>query len=196
MKGRAFAATVAALAMLGFASSAMAASAQGGKVVVGPAGYALGSKTLVIAGRVPVPTLGPGDHVVICHALGQANKNTYVQIAPSAAGVLFGHAGAGHQNGEDIIPPFIYQPNGKKQADNSLVQGQNWDTAGIAIYQNGCAALPPTHTDVCPNIAGVQTSVPVGMVKDAHGNCVTPAPAHTDVGNCVTPAGKVKAKIK
>jgi uncharacterized repeat protein (TIGR01451 family) len=58
-------------------------------------------------------------------------------------------------------------------------------------------ALAPPPTDVCPNIAGVQTSVPPGMVKDASGNCVTPPPP-TDVcpnipGNQATiPPGMVK----
>jgi hypothetical protein len=30
------------------------------------------------------------------------------------------------------------------------------------------------QTDVCPNIEGMQTSVPSGMVKDAQGNCAAP----------------------
>lgn len=29
-------------------------------------------------------------------------------------------------------------------------------------------------SDVCPNIPGIQATVPVGMVKDSNGNCVTP----------------------
>jgi len=65
--------------------------------------------------------------------------------------------------------------------------------------------VPPT--DVCPNIEGIQASVPGGMVKDEQGNCVTPTPPPTDAcpniegtqasvpggmvkdeqGNCVTP---------
>ncbi|MBA3656322.1 MAG: hypothetical protein H0W69_03105 [Gemmatimonadaceae bacterium] len=35
---------------------------------------------------------------------------------------------------------------------------------------------PPPPTDVCPNIAGTQTEVPSGMIKDNAGNCVTPPP--------------------
>jgi hypothetical protein len=64
-----------------------------------------------------------------------------------------------------------------------------------------CGLAPPTHTtDVCPNIAGVQGTVPAGMVKDAHGNCVA-APTHgheTDVCPNIAgvqgtvPAGMVK----
>jgi hypothetical protein len=33
---------------------------------------------------------------------------------------------------------------------------------------------PPPSVDQCPNIPGVQETVPPGMIKDAHGNCVTP----------------------
>lgn len=72
--------------------------------------------------------------------------------------------------------------------------------------------------DVCPNIAGTQTSVPPGMIKDASGNCVnivapsppapppppppapapTPSPAPTDVcpniagAQSTIPAGMIK----
>lgn len=42
-----------------------------------------------------------------------------------------------------------------------------------------CVTCPPPQTDVCPNIAGVQTEVPTGMVKDNAGNCVTPPPQRT-----------------
>jgi uncharacterized repeat protein (TIGR01451 family) len=35
---------------------------------------------------------------------------------------------------------------------------------------------PPAPDDVCPNIDGVQESVPQGMVKDEQGNCVPPPP--------------------
>ena len=35
---------------------------------------------------------------------------------------------------------------------------------------------PPPPVDVCPNIDGVQTTIPPGMVKDASGNCVPEPP--------------------
>ncbi len=60
---------------------------------------------------------------------------------------------------------------------------------------SGCT---PPPTDVCPNLDGLQTSVPAGLVKDANGNCVTPPPPPTDEcpnieGNQATvPAGMVK----
>jgi len=87
-------------------------------------------------------TVGPGDHIPICHALGEDNKDTYIAIAPSA-GVVFGHAGFGHQLGEDIIPPFTYQDN-QGDLNVSLVSGQNWSiAANQAILANDCAALSP-----------------------------------------------------
>jgi hypothetical protein len=104
---------------------------------VGPVGYHT-NEQLVIAGSQPTPTVGPGDHVVICHALGEENKDTYDQIAPSA-GDVFGHAGQSHQDGQDIIPPFIYEDN-QEHTNSSLQNGQNWDATGIAIYNNGCVA--------------------------------------------------------
>jgi hypothetical protein len=53
-------------------------------------------------------------------------------------------------------------------------------------------------TDECPNVEGVQSSVPAGMVKDASGNCVQPQQQPTDVCPNVegvqssVPAGMVK----
>jgi hypothetical protein len=40
----------------------------------------------------------------------------------------------------------------------------------------GCVPPPPVPTDVCPNIAGDQPTVPAGMVIDPDGNCVTAPP--------------------
>ena len=50
-------------------------------------------------------------------------------------------------------------------------------------------AAPPVHVDVCPNIAGDQATVPAGMVKDAHGNCVTPAVSVVIIDLCLNVAG-------
>ena len=118
-------------------------SGTSGHYVLGPSGYSMGNDTLIVAGS-QVPTLSDGDHVVICHALGEDNKDTYIQIAPST-GVVFGHAGTGHQLGQDIIPPFRYASNSGHNEDDSLQGGQNWDAAHIAIYNNGCN-VPGTTT--------------------------------------------------
>lgn len=59
---------------------------------------------------------------------------------------------------------------------------------------------PPSPVDVCQNIDGAQATVPVGMVKDAAGNCVpaptTPPPSGTTAGPRVTtftPSGPITA---
>ena len=39
--------------------------------------------------------------------------------------------------------------------------------------------------DVCPNIEGVQTSLPSGMVKDTAGNCITPGLGGGDTNGTV-----------
>lgn len=111
--------------------------------VLGVAGFALATS---IAGAgppaafTPGSIVGPGDHVPICHALGNGG---YEAIAPSA-GVVFGHAGNSHQDGRDVIPPFVYEPN-KGDADRTLVAGQNW-ASGQALWANDCVAGVVTTT--------------------------------------------------
>jgi hypothetical protein len=146
------------------------------KVTLGPSGYEPhGKSTLILAGTANV-VLGSEDHVVICHAIGGPKGSDFNQIAPSASGVLTGHGA--HEGDRDIIPPYVYESK-KGDRDSSLAAGNNWSAATAAIYTNGCRApastTPPppgTPQDVCPNIEGVQTSVPTGLTKDAAGNCV------------------------
>ncbi len=69
----------------------------------------------------------------ICHATGSGHYNS---LTPATIGVLMGHVGAGHQNGEDIIPPITV----------FLPLGQNWDATGQAIWDNGCVVPPQTGT--------------------------------------------------
>ncbi len=137
------------------------------------------------------------DHKhTICHATG-SSSNPYVVITPSVSGVFHGHMD--HQGDEDIVPPFMYK---------GTWYSQNWDAEGQATFNNGCAAPAAapqtqtetrTQTDVCPNLAGMQTEVPAGMVKDESGNCVhKPKQAQVDVCpnlagmQSEVPAGMVK----
>lgn len=144
---------------------------------LGPAGYDTpGKSTLVLAGSAGVE-LGSGDHVVICHAIGGAKGDRFNQIAPSASGVLHGHDG--HEGDRDIIPPYTYVDH-KGDKTTSLAGGSNWSGANIALYNQGCRGErgpddgPEPPKDECPNIAGSQSSIPPGLVKDASGNCVCP----------------------
>jgi uncharacterized repeat protein (TIGR01451 family)/LPXTG-motif cell wall-anchored protein len=79
----------------------------------------------------------PVETVDICHATG-SHGNPYITNSPSKSGDVSGHD---DHNGPtwfpgiavtwgDIIPPFTY-PGGS-------YPGQNWDTAGQAIYNNSC----------------------------------------------------------
>lgn len=71
--------------------------------------------------------------VTLCHSTG-SSSNPYVQITTNANGAIFGHAGSQHQGGKDIIPPFMYNSHGNEKS----FPGQNWDTQGQTIFNNGC----------------------------------------------------------
>ena len=89
---------------------------------------ALLASTVLAPGGLSVAAHATPDKATICHATG-SESNPFVQISPSASGVFNGHLGAGHQNGEDIIPPFEYK---------GQTYSQNWDAVGQAIFNNGC----------------------------------------------------------
>jgi hypothetical protein len=69
---------------------------------------------------------------------------------------------------------------GSTSGDVSLTVSGNWpsdlggQTNSASVSLAGDCAPPPV--DVCPNIEGVQTTIPPGMIKDANGNCVVAAP--------------------
>jgi hypothetical protein len=189
---------ITAVAAAVFAQSALAGNDHR---TLGPAGYDTpGKSALVVAGTAGVE-LGSGDHVVICHAIGGAKGDRFNQIAPSASGVLHGHDG--HEGDRDIIPPYTYVDH-KGNKDTSLAAGNNWSGASIALYNQGCSGErtpddgPKPPKDECPNIAGSQSSIPPGLVKDAGGNCVQPHQPPGDVCPNIegvqssVPAGLVK----
>jgi hypothetical protein len=55
-----------------------------------------------------------------------------------------------------------------RQTDNS-VEENDGHTPATACFTY---SPPPPPTDVCPNIDGIQTTIPAGMIKDSAGNCV------------------------
>jgi hypothetical protein len=82
------------------------------------------------------PAQAEPNRPYICHAEGMDNKDTWNKAFPVNEGQMFGHIG--HQNGEDIIPPFEYEGN---------TYSQNWFEPFISIYLNDCAAVvDPTST--------------------------------------------------
>ncbi len=85
--------------------------------------------------------------------------------------------------------------------DGIIGSGVNIGNVGVSINEKrfvqfqAKVACPEPPVDVCPNIDGVQTIVPSGMIKDANGNCVTPpvdvCPNISGVQTTV-PAGLIK----
>lgn len=98
---------------------------------------------------------------------------------------------------------YIDSPNrtGPVWCDISSFGGTATDPApGVrkSCYVPSGTTTPPSPVDVCPNLDGAQATVPVGMVKDAAGNCVptTPPPSGTAAGPRVTtftPSGPITA---
>lgn len=105
----------------------------------------------------------------ICHATG-SSSNPFVSIEPSKAGVFNGHLGKGHQSGEDIVPPFEYK---------GVTYSQNWDAAGQAIFNNGCA-LPKTGTTTVTTTTTTPTTTTV----------TTPGTTVTTPGQTTTTPGQ------
>ncbi|MBX9906889.1 hypothetical protein K2X96_03260, partial [Patescibacteria group bacterium] len=61
----------------------------------------------------------------------------------------------------------------------------NTDPIQYRFVRAGDGACVPPPVDVCPNIDGVQATVPAGMTKDGAGNCITPPTTPSIVGSCV-----------
>ena len=78
----------------------------------------------------------------ICHAAG--GSGNFVKVPASDSGDFNGHVGDGHQDGNDIVPPFLFEGE---------IISQNWDEEGQAIYFNDCNPLPATATPIRPSAA-------------------------------------------
>jgi hypothetical protein len=100
---------------------------------------------LLLGGLVVVaPPASAGDSSLpadyyICHATGNAatveDVANWSSQSPNSEGVLSGHVGAGHQNGNDIIPPI----------PGVLSAGQNWTSYGQQVHANGCSVPRPAQ---------------------------------------------------
>ncbi len=110
----------------------------------------------------PPPTPSPVMHT-ICHATGSAS-NPFVVITISVEGVYNGHLGAGHQDGDDIIPPFTY---------DLVVYSQNWNAQGQATFANDCELVTPTPTPT-------PTETPTPTPADNSTPTVPPTPPSTN----------------
>jgi hypothetical protein len=129
-------------------------------------------------------------HVIICHRTGSAS-NPYVVINIPWTAWSEAHS-----------PDTGAHPDRDGRHDIMLKDPASRPGSKDGFSKNGCeagapaAAVQPVQTtqpapvlpiDVCPNIEGMQTAVPAGLVKDASGSCVAaPAPAAAVVAS--TPA--------
>jgi len=133
-----------------------------------------GGAIVAISAGVATASKPPSHKVTICHATG-STTNPFVSITVDVASILNGHGHSGH---DDIIPAFSYTDH---HGVTHSYPGQNLGTdyngsSGSAVLANGCV-IPAPPTDVCPNIEGIQTSVPEGDVVNADGDCVAAPPA-------------------
>ena len=123
-----------------------------------------------------------GHKVSLCHATGSAsNPFVAITVDVAASGLNGGHT----NHSGDIIPAFTYVDN---QGATHSYAGKNLGTmyngaTGSSVLANGCAVpTNPPVTDACPNLDGIQETVPDGYHLDDAGDCVldTP-PGPTDV---------------
>ena len=127
---------------------------------------------IAMLGVTMTPALASADKVQICHRTASAS-NPYVQISPSAAGVYNGHLAheqVGNGLGGDIIPPFDYQ---------GQTYSKNWDAAGRAIWDNGCAipVVTPPPPPCGPNTFNCPPPPPPPPVQMARVRVFTTMPS-------------------
>jgi|GEM_PF-4950910 len=67
-----------------------------------------------------------------------------------------------------------YSGNTGQNAGFTIKAYDNANNYSAGTPRLSVTTLPPTTTDVCPNLTGVQATVPTGMIIDASGNCVVP----------------------
>ncbi len=87
--------------------------------------------------------------------------------------------------------------------DGYTIRGNNTWEHTFGLVPSNCVA-PPSPTDVCPNLEGIQEGVPDGHVLDAQGNCVveetttatTPTAPLTPPTTAKKPAKKAPARAK
>lgn len=143
-----------------------------------------GTNTAVLTSQLDTDTDCPDDteeKYSICHATGNDNSDKYVLIEKiSASGIYHGHMGENHQNGDDIIPPFTYR---------GAEYRQNWDSAGMAIYDRGCKTTPTVTpaavSDIDFSLLCVKNGVKVTLTNSSKtaGNAVVNGINYSVAGN-------------
>lgn len=158
-----------------------------------------------LLGKAITPAIaGKPEKITICHAKpADTAANGWVSINVSKKAIVTGNSKHATEHDADIIPLFTYDFDG-----GGTFTGKNWDTTGQAVWDNGCKTPSPTVSptptpepcvdgcetsspsptpttfDACPNLDGIQETVPDGYDVDEQDNCVpepTPTPTPGDV---------------
>lgn len=112
-------------------------------------------------------------HVIICHRTG-SDSNPYVVINIPWTAWSEAHSpdtGAHpDRNGRHDI--MLKDPASRPGSKDGFTKSSCGSSAAATVVPQQSRPI-----DVCPNIEGMQTTVPAGMVKDASGNCVLLATA-------------------
>jgi hypothetical protein len=132
---------------------------------LGAATIALGA-VLIVFGLAPTGANAtkpnPEHKITLCHRT-DSYSNPYVVITVDVASVRFeGHAHHDgpvffpaipkHQKWGDIIPPFDFGPH-------ASYPGKNWDSAGMAVFNNQCALpSPPSSSTSSSSTSSSSTS--------------------------------------
>jgi hypothetical protein len=148
---------------------------------------AVAKSSLVKAAAVAGPS-ARAVKLTICHRT-DSDTNPYVQNAPSVSGVFHGHdkkhdgpvwdptlKAKGIKWG-DIIPPYTYK--------GTNYPGQNWDAAGILIYNAGCTIPGVAVVPLTPVTATAPSKTP--PTCSTNGSLVIPTVAHVNYES--TPSG-------
>ena len=111
-------------------------------------------------------------HVIICHRTGSASTPTWSSTSHSRPG----------RRRTAPQPGRIPRSTGARTSSSRIplpARARRTGSRRRRAVARRRPPPPPHETDVCPNIAGLQVTVPAGMVKDSHGNCVpAPTPGH------------------
>ncbi len=142
-----------------------------------------------LAATPSITSAEPDDKVTICHATG-SGSNPFVQITVSERAVdteaKADHNTDQHQNGEDIIPPGSYDPDGR-----------NFTPENAAILENGCQpVVTTTTTGPATTIPGTTTTVPATTIPGTTTTVpATTIPATTVPATTTTVSGGTIATV-
>lgn len=114
-------------------------------------------------------------HVIVCHRTGSAsNPYVVINIPWTAWSEAHSPTTGSHPPLDGRSDILLKDPASRPGSKDGFTKDDCEAPAAPAEHQ---PQPQPEHqhqqTDVCPNIEGMQTSVPTGLVKDAHGNCVS-----------------------